>query len=102
MSQIAAKKTAATTWSAICAMFSSQTRARAVNTRLALVTAHKGQQTIATYVGKMRALGDEMAAAGRPLEDEELVEYILTGLFFRTCLSTCFIKRRRRKTHTKV
>ena len=28
----------------------------------------------------MRALGDEMAAAGRPLEDEELVEYILTSL----------------------
>ena len=102
MSQIAAKKTVATAWSAICAMFSSQTRARAVNTRLALATAQKGQQTIAEYVGKMRALGDEMAAAGRPLEDEELVEYILTGLFFRTCLSTCFIKRRRRKTHTKV
>ena len=80
MSQIAAKKTAATAWSAICAMFSSQTRARAVNTRLALATAQKGQQTIAEYVGKMRALGDEMAAAGRPLEDEELVEYILTGL----------------------
>jgi hypothetical protein len=32
------------------------------------------------YVVKMQALGDEMAAAGRPLEDEELVEYILTGL----------------------
>ncbi|WVZ95274.1 hypothetical protein U9M48_041059 [Paspalum notatum var. saurae] len=28
----------------------------------------------------MRALGDEMAAAGRPLEDDELVEYILTSL----------------------
>jgi hypothetical protein len=28
----------------------------------------------------MKALGDDMAAAGRPLEDEELVEYILTGL----------------------
>jgi hypothetical protein len=26
----------------------------------------------------MKALGDEMAAAGRPLEDEELVEYIIT------------------------
>ncbi|WVZ50557.1 hypothetical protein U9M48_001799 [Paspalum notatum var. saurae] len=36
--------------------------------------------TVAEYVGKMRVLGDDMAAAGRPLEDEELVEYILTGL----------------------
>lgn len=61
-------------------MFSSQTRARAVNTRLALSTAHKGNMSVAEYVGKMRSLGDEMAAAGRPLEDDELVEYILTGL----------------------
>ena len=61
-------------------MFSSQTRARAVNTRLALATTQKGSMTVAEYVGKMKTLGDEMAAAGRPLEDEELIEYILTGL----------------------
>ncbi|WVZ53456.1 hypothetical protein U9M48_004396 [Paspalum notatum var. saurae] len=80
LSQVATKETAAAAWSTIKDMFSSQTRARAVNTRLALATAQKGQQTIAEYVAKMRALGDEMAAAGRPLEDDELVEYILTGL----------------------
>lgn len=28
----------------------------------------------------MKSLGDEMAVAGRQLEDEELVEYILTSL----------------------
>jgi hypothetical protein len=28
----------------------------------------------------MKALGDEMAAAGRTLEDEELIEYIIAGL----------------------
>ncbi|XP_072147900.1 uncharacterized protein [Setaria viridis] len=57
-----------------------QTRARAVNTRLALATAQRGNQTIVEYVGKLRTLSDEMASAGRPLEDEELVEYIITGL----------------------
>lgn len=36
--------------------------------------------TAAEYIGKMKALGDEMAAAGRALDDEELVEYILIGL----------------------
>lgn len=60
-------------------MFASRTRARAINTRLALATASKGNQSVTEYVGKMRALGDEMAAAGRPLEDAELMEYILTG-----------------------
>jgi histone deacetylase 1/2 len=61
-------------------MFSSHNRARALNTRLALATAKKGNTTIAEFVGKMRSLGDHMVAAGRPLEEEELVEYILTGL----------------------
>lgn len=78
--QISSKKTAAEAWRAIETMFSSQTRARAVNTRLALSTTRKESSSVAEYVGKMKSLGDEMAAAGRPLEDDELVEYILTGL----------------------
>lgn len=40
----------------------------------------KGALTIAEYIGKMRALADEMATAGKPLDDEDLVSYIVTGL----------------------
>jgi hypothetical protein len=80
LAQIGTKQSAAEAWTIIETMFMSKTRARAVNTRLALATAQKGSSTVTEYVAKMRALGDEMAAAGRPLEDEELVEYILTGL----------------------
>jgi hypothetical protein len=32
------------------------------------------------YFRKMKTLGGDMAAAGRKLDDEELVEYILVGL----------------------
>lgn len=64
-------------------------KARPLNTRLALSTAQKGNQFVAEFVCKMRTLGDEMAAAGRPLEDVELVEYIITGLdeFFNPIVS---------------
>jgi hypothetical protein len=78
--QVAVKKTSAEAWQKIEAMFSSQTRVRVVNTRLALATTHKGNMTVAVYIGKMHSLGDQMAAAGRTLEDDELVEYILIGL----------------------
>jgi hypothetical protein len=64
-------------------MFSSQTRARVVNTRMALANTKKGNTSTAEYFTKMRALGDEMNVAGRKLEDEELVEYILAGLDFK-------------------
>ena len=30
----------------------------------------KGDLTIAEYVNKMRALGDELASAGKPVEDK--------------------------------
>nr|AAK02020.2 Putative gag-pol polyprotein [Oryza sativa]AAP52036.1 retrotransposon protein, putative, Ty1-copia subclass [Oryza sativa Japonica Group] len=59
-----------------------QSRARVINTRLALSNTKKGNRSVAEYVGKMKALADEMASAGKALDDEELVSYILAGLDF--------------------
>jgi hypothetical protein len=47
---------------------------------LALGNTCKGDMSVTEYFGKMKALGDEMKAVGRSLDDEELVEYIITGL----------------------
>jgi hypothetical protein len=77
---VATKQTTSNAWKEIESMFSSQTRARTVNTRLQLATTQKGSMSVAGYVNKMRSLRDEMTAAGRTLEDEELVEYILTNI----------------------
>jgi hypothetical protein len=80
LQQVALCTTAAAAWKEIQSMFASQTRVRTVNTQLALGTTRKGNLTVAEYFGKMKSLGDEMAAAGRPLDDEELTKYIITGL----------------------
>lgn len=48
--------------------------------RMALVTAPKGTSSIADYFTKMKGLANEMASAGRKLEDAELISYILTVL----------------------
>lgn len=47
---------------------------------MALATASKWTSTISEYYGKMKTPADEMASAGKKLEDEELVSYILAGL----------------------
>jgi hypothetical protein len=61
-------------------MFALQARARAVNLRNALSTTKKGSMNVAEYFAKMKGY-DDMAVAGRSLEeDDELVEYIITGL----------------------
>jgi hypothetical protein len=37
---------------------------------------------VAEFVSKMKTLADEMASAGKKLDDEELSSYILAGLYF--------------------
>lgn len=78
--QIAASQTAAQAWQGVADTSAAQRRARSVNVRLALSTTQKGAASITEYFTKMRSLGDEMAAAGKPLDDEEMTAYILNGL----------------------
>jgi histone deacetylase 1/2 len=80
LKQVASCSTAEELWKALEEMGASQTRARKVSTRIALATTKKGSMTIDEYVGKMCSLADEMASAGKPIDDEELVSYICTGL----------------------
>jgi hypothetical protein len=40
----------------------------------------KGEQSATMYYNKMIGFTDEMAAAGKPLEDEDFISYVLTGL----------------------
>ena len=61
-------------------MTASQSRGRVINTRMALATAQKGTSSIADFFSKMKSLADDMAAAGKKLEDEEIASYILAGL----------------------
>lgn len=51
MSQVSGARTAAQAWRAINSMFPSQTRARAINVRLALATTRKGTMTVTDYFG---------------------------------------------------
>jgi len=78
--EIFAQVSSATTAAAIHAQHASQSRARIISTRMALATASKGTSSVADYYTKMKGLADDMASAGKKLEDEDLVTYILTGL----------------------
>lgn len=67
-------------WKVIQDMTSSQSRGQVINTRMALATAQKGSSSIAEFFSKMKSLADDMVAAGKKLEDEEIASYILDGL----------------------
>lgn len=80
LQQVAGARTAAQAWNMIDDMFSCKSKAGTINVLLALTTTQKGPMSISEYIAKMRSLADEMAAAGKPLDEEELVAYIINGL----------------------
>ena len=47
---------------------------------MAISNTKKGNMSSNAFIAKMKNLGDELAAAGRPVTDPEMVDYILAGL----------------------
>jgi hypothetical protein len=80
LTHVTSYATSAEAWVAIQGGFASQTQARTVNTWLALGIYHKGNLSVTKYISKMKALGNEMIAAGRQLDDDELIKYIIACL----------------------
>jgi hypothetical protein len=62
--------------------YTSCSKARVVNTRMALATTQKRSMTISEYIAKMKSLADDMASVGKALEDEELFSYMMAELDF--------------------
>uniref|UniRef100_A0A453AGS3 CCHC-type domain-containing protein n=1 Tax=Aegilops tauschii subsp. strangulata TaxID=200361 RepID=A0A453AGS3_AEGTS len=67
-------------WVALVSMFSSQSLSCVNNIRTALINAQKGNQSVASFFAAMRGLADELTAAGKPIQDDELMSYIIHGL----------------------
>ena len=78
--QVSMCTSSAELWKAIHDMTASRSHGHIINTHMALATAQKGASSMQDYFNKMKSLSNDMAAAGKRLEDEELASYILAGL----------------------
>jgi hypothetical protein len=67
-------------WKAVTEMFSSQSKARVVQLRKQLNKAQKENKTAEVYFNHIKNLADEMAAAGKPLGEDDVISYVLAGL----------------------
>jgi uncharacterized membrane protein YgcG len=67
-------------WKTLSDLYSSQSRARSVNMRIALATTKKNHLTVSDYYVKMSQFAEELAASGTPLRDDEFVAYLLADL----------------------
>jgi hypothetical protein len=78
--QVVVLPTASDVWKHIETSYASQSRARVINTRMALATTQKGSLTAAKYISKIKSLADDTTSAEMKLDDEELSSYVLAGL----------------------
>jgi hypothetical protein len=67
-------------WSVITKMFSTISRTRINHLRGTLNTTKKKGLTTAQYFAKMREISSELAAAGKHVEEDEMIGYALNGL----------------------
>ena len=78
--QVIGCKTAAAVWQAVHDLYGAQSRANVRALRRQLVSTRKEDLTASAYMHKMKAYADAMAAAGVPIGDDELIDYIVIGL----------------------
>ncbi|KAK1613964.1 hypothetical protein QYE76_019481 [Lolium multiflorum] len=72
--------TSAETWAAINTHVSTSSKSRVQHLRAALVETKKNDMSAEKYFSKMQTIAQELAAAGKPLDDDELVWYVLKNL----------------------
>lgn len=80
LAQVETLKTASEVWKALEDMYSSQSHARVTSMRMQLASIKKGSMSVSAYFKKMRSIGDEIATAGKHIEEVEMVCFILNGL----------------------
>jgi hypothetical protein len=72
--------TTAAVWGVITSMFSPTSRAKVSHLRTALNNTKKLDTTPAVYFAKMRGFASELTAAGKIVEEDDLVSALLNGL----------------------
>jgi ribosomal protein L17 len=94
LSQVTVCRAANEAWKVIEGIFTSAKKARTVNSRIALAMTKKEELSVVEYISKMRFLGDELIAAGKQIDDDELISYIFAGLDqeYNSVITTLLVK----------
>ncbi|RVW80480.1 hypothetical protein CK203_052875 [Vitis vinifera] len=66
--------------SSLANKFASQSRTRVHHLKRKLQTLHQGSMKCTDFLEKVKLVSDELAAVGKPLEDDDLMSYIVSGL----------------------
>ncbi|XP_009369319.2 uncharacterized protein LOC103958737 [Pyrus x bretschneideri] len=80
LSVVASKRSSHDTWEALEQRYASTSQNRILFLRNELMQTKKGDMSIADYLDRMNSIADNLALAGNPVNDDELVQIILNNL----------------------
>jgi hypothetical protein len=72
--------TSRSAWTTLKTLFTSQSRARTMQVHYQLATLKKGSSSVADYFQRFQSLTDSLATVGQPVNDFEMVAFLLAGL----------------------
>jgi hypothetical protein len=81
-------------WVLLEKMFALESKAHIMQTHYDLVTMKKSSRSVVDYFQKAQHMSHNLAAIGEPLNDSELISYVLAGLTAKydsleTFITTC-------------
>jgi hypothetical protein len=80
LTQMVGLRTSASVWKAVIEMFSSQSQALVVQLHTRLNQCRKENKSGQVYLDEIKGLSDKMTAAGKPLDNLDVISHILSGL----------------------
>lgn len=90
LATVARSTTSFTTWSSLAKRFASQSQNRILQLRGELLRTMRGNMTIADFLDKINSISDNLALAGSPMSDSDLVSIIMNnvGPLYETTVSS--------------
>jgi hypothetical protein len=83
-------------WLALSTQFASQSKSWISQLKRQLQTLHQGSKTCTAYLNFAKTCADQLAAIGKPVDDEDLISYLMGGLnpSFNSFITTITITSR--------
>lgn len=80
MATIFGLNTSRQVWSTLASRFASQSRSRISHIKRQLQNLKQGSMTYSYFLRAAKVWADQLAAVGWPINDEDLISYIISGL----------------------
>jgi hypothetical protein len=73
-------KTSQLAWSSLATWFAAQSKSRISHLKRQLQCLQQGNKTCIEYLSQAKSWADELSAVGKPVEDNDLISYVINGI----------------------